>query len=181
MLLGIYVSNTPVAVNDATATTALYLIIATMRQYSLAERSLRELEWKPDVKAQTYDLEGKTLAILGLGGIGQRLAELAHAFPMRIIYHNRKRADNAPDYCEYFADVEEMLGQADVLSVHVPLRKETEGLVGEKWIRALKHGAIIVNTARGKVIDEEAMIRALEDGHVSGSFIAPSVQNFEVG
>ena len=95
-------------------------------------------------------------------------------FPMRIIYHNRKRADNAPNYCEHFADVEEMLGQADVLSVHVPLRKETKGLVGEKWIRALKSGAIIINTARGKVIDEEAMIEALEDGHVSGFFIALS-------
>jgi len=60
-----------------------------------------------------------------------------------------------------------MLGQADVLSVHAPLRSDTEGLVGEKWIRALKEGAIIINTARGKVIDEEAMIRALEDGHLS--------------
>ena len=139
-----------------------------MRQFSLAEHSLRELKWKPEVKARTHDLTGKTLAILGLGGIGGRLAELAHAFPMRIIYHNRSRADDAPDYCEYFADVEEMLRQADVLSVHVPLRKETEGLVSEKWIRTLKPGAIIVNTARGKVIDEEAMIRALEDGHVSG-------------
>ncbi|KAF8721194.1 hypothetical protein AX14_010488 [Amanita brunnescens Koide BX004] len=166
---GIYLSNTPIAINDATATTALYLIISTMRHFSLAQRSLRELKWKPNVKACTNDLEGKTLAILGLGGIGKRLAELAHAFPMRIVYHNRKRADDAPDYCEYFADVEEMLGEADVLSVHVPLRKETEGLVGEKWIRALKPGAIIVNTARGKVIDEEAMIRALEDGHISSA------------
>ena len=151
-----------------------------MRQFSLAQRSVRELKWKPNVKACTNDLEGKTLAILGLGGIGKRLAELAHAFPMRIVYHNRKRADDAPDYCEYFADVEEMLGQADVLSVHVPLRKETEGLVGEKWIRALKPGAIIVNTARGKVIDEEAMIRALEDGHVSGSFIALGEHNVDL-
>ncbi|KAK2463151.1 hypothetical protein APHAL10511_004806 [Amanita phalloides] len=163
---GIYLSNTPVAVDEATATTALYLVLATMRQFSLGERSLRELKWKPDVKARTHDLTGKTLAILGLGGIGKRLAELAHAFPMRIIYHNRKRAEDAPDYCEYFADVEEMLGQADVLSLHIPLRKDTEGLVGEKWIRTLKRGAIIVNTARGKVIDEEAMIKALEDGHL---------------
>lgn len=86
---------------------------------------------------------------------------------MRIIYHSRKRVENAPSYCEYFENVEEMLAQADVLSVHVPLRAETVGLVGEKWIRALKPGAIIINTARGKIIDEEAMIRALEDGHVS--------------
>lgn len=117
----------------------------------------------------SHDLEGRTLAILGLGGIGRRLAELVQSFPMRVIYHSRRQVADAPSYCEYFSNVEEMLAQADVLSVHVPLRKETEGLVGEKWIRALKPGAAIINTARGKVIDEEALIRALKDGHVSGA------------
>lgn len=86
---------------------------------------------------------------------------------MRIIYHSRKPNPASPAYCEYYSDVEKMLAETDVLSVHVPLKEETVGLVGEKYIRALKKGAIIVNTARGKVIDEEAMIRALEDGHVS--------------
>ncbi|KAF8070768.1 D-isomer specific 2-hydroxyacid dehydrogenase [Lyophyllum atratum] len=165
---GIYLSNTPGAVDDATATTALYLLISTLRQYSIAERSLRELKWKPSgLSTKTHDITGRTLAILGLGGIGLRFAELVHAFPMRIIYHSRRKVEDAPSYCEYFEDVEEMLAQADVLSLHVPLRAETVGLVGEKWIRALKPGAIIINTARGKVIDEEAMIRALEDGHLS--------------
>lgn len=139
-----------------------------MRQYSIAERSLRALTWKPSgLNRISHDITGKTLAILGLGGIGKRLAELVQSFPMRVIYHSRRQVADAPPYCEYFANVEEMLARADVLSVHVPLRKETEGLVGEKWIRALKPGAIIINTARGKVIDEEALIRALEDGHVS--------------
>lgn len=87
---------------------------------------------------------------------------------MRVIYHSRRKVVDAPAYCEYFENVEEMLAQADVLSIHVPLRAETVGLVGEKMIRALKPGAIIINTARGKVIDENAMIAALEDGHVSG-------------
>jgi lactate dehydrogenase-like 2-hydroxyacid dehydrogenase len=165
---GIYVSNTPGAVDDATATTALYLLISTLRQFSLGERSLRALTWKPPTTAQNaHDPTGRTLAILGLGGIGLRFAELAHAFPMRIIYHSRHKVAHAPAWCEYFENVVEMLGQADVLSVHVPLRSDTVGLVGEKWIRALKKGAIIINTARGKVIDEEAMIKALEDGHVS--------------
>jgi glyoxylate reductase len=165
---GISVSNTPGAVDDATATTALYLLLSTLRQYSLAERSLRLGSWKPPTTAKTsHDPTGRTLAILGLGGIGLRFAQLAHAFPMRIIYHSRHRVPGVPDWCEYFADVEDMLNQADVLSVHVPLRKDTEGLVSEKWIRSLKKGSIIINTARGKVIDEEAMIRALEDGHVS--------------
>ncbi|KAJ3833920.1 hypothetical protein EV361DRAFT_890973 [Lentinula raphanica] len=165
---GITVSNTPGAVDDASATTALYLLISTFRNYAISERSLRELKWKPNGLAKrSHDLTGHTLAILGLGGIGLRLAELAHAFPMRIIYHSRRKVADAPVWCEYFEDVEQMLAQADVLSVHVPLNPNTVGLVGEKWIRALKKGAIIINTARGKVIDEEAMIRALEDGHLA--------------
>ena len=153
--------------DDATATTALYLLLATLRRFTFAEHSVRERKWKPDgVSSKAHDVTGKTLAILGLGGIGLRVAVLAHAFPMRIIYHSRRKNPNAPEYCEYFADVEEMLRQADVLSVNIPLRSETVGLVGEKWLRLLKPGAVLINTARGKIVDEEAMIKALEDGHV---------------
>jgi len=165
---GIRVSNTPGAVDEATATTALYLILSTLRQYSFSERSLRAGTWKPPtVPALSHDPSTRTLAILGLGGIGSRLAEFAHPLRMRILYHSRHKVQSAPEWCEYFEDVEEMLAITDILSIHVPLRADTEGLVGERWIRKLKKGAIIVNTARGKVIDEEAMIRALEDGHLS--------------
>lgn len=94
-----------------------------------------------------------------------RFAVLARAFPMRIIYHSRRKNPNAYGF-EYFENVEDMLRQADVLSIHVPVRAETVGLVGERWIRSLKPGAVIINTARGKIVDEDAMIRALEDGHV---------------
>lgn len=161
-----FTSQTPIAVDDATATTALYLLLATLRQYTLAERSLQELKWKPKgISSKAHDITGKTLAILGLGGIGMRFAVLAHAFPMRIIYHSRRKNPDAQGF-EYFEDVEEMLRQADVLSIHVPLRAETVGLVGERWIRSLKPGAVIINTARGRIIDQEAMIRALEDGYV---------------
>lgn len=166
---GIFVSNTPGAVDDATATTALYLLVSALRQFSQAERNLRTGRWKAGLySGNGHDATGRTLAIIGLGGIGMRFAELAHAFPMRIVYHNRGKVEGAPEWCEYYPAerLDEMLGIADVLSVHVPLKKETEGLVGEKMIRALKKGAIIINTARGKVIDEDAMIRALEDGHV---------------
>lgn len=170
VLTGIYLSNTPGAVDDATATTALYLLISTLRQYSISERSLRAQQWKPPgLSSKAHDLTGRTLAILGLGGIGLRFAHLAHAFPMRITYHSRHKVLDAPEWCEYFDNVDAMLAQADVLSVHVPLRADTVGLVGERMIRALKPGAIIINTARGKVIDEQAMITALEDGHVSMS------------
>jgi len=165
----ITVSNTPGAVDDATATTALYLMISCLRQYSKAERDVRAGLWKSQLySGNAHDATGCVLAILGLGGIGFRLAELAHSFPMRIVYHNRHKVTDAPEWCEYYPEerLDEMLSIADVLSVHVPLKKETEGLVGEEMIRKLKKGAIIVNTARGKVIDEQAMIRALEDGHL---------------
>ncbi|KAI0039498.1 hypothetical protein FA95DRAFT_1018683 [Auriscalpium vulgare] len=166
---GIILSNTPGAVDDATATTALYLLISALRGFAKAERNLRAAAWKAGLDAgRQHDLTGRTLAVLGLGGIGLRLAELAHAFPMRVIYHSRSRVAGAPAWCEYYGTnrLDEFLGAADVLSVHVPLRKDTEGLVGEGMIRKLKRGAVIVNTARGKVIDEAAMIRALEDGHL---------------
>lgn len=167
--MGITVSNTPGAVDDATATTALYLMISALRQFSKAEQDVRSGLWKSRLSSgNAHDATGRTLAILGLGGIGMRLAQLAHAFPMRIVYHNRRKAEDAPPWCEYYAldRLDEMLSISDVLSVHVPLRKETEGLVDENMIRKLKRGAIIVNTARGKVIDEDAMLRALENGHL---------------
>ncbi|KAI6007724.1 D-isomer specific 2-hydroxyacid dehydrogenase [Pisolithus orientalis] len=166
--IGISVSNTPGAVDDATATTALYLLISCLRHFSLAERSLRTGTWKTPISSgRTHDLTSRTLGILGLGGIGLRLANLVHAFPMRVVYYSRHRVRNAPEWCEYVGSMEALLKQSDVLSVHVPLRADTIHLVGEKEIRTMKRGSVIINTARGKIIDEEALIRALEDGHIS--------------
>lgn len=166
---GIGVSNTPGAVDEATATTALYLLIATARQFSQCEAHLRAGGFAPlpQVEATSFDLEGRTLGILGAGGIGLRFGEMAAALRMKIVYHNRKPSPKAPKEFKYCESMEEMLANVDMLSVHVPLSKATEKLIGEKEIRTMKKGSIIINTARGKVIDEEAMIKALQDGHVS--------------
>ncbi|KAG8221317.1 D-isomer specific 2-hydroxyacid dehydrogenase [Butyriboletus roseoflavus] len=165
---GIRVSNTPGAVDDATATTALYLILSTLRHFSKAERSLFAGTWKTPISSgDTHDLTHRTLGILGLGGIGLRLAHLVHAFPMRVVYYSRRRVADAPAWCEYVESVEALCVQSDVLSIHVPLREDTRGLVGEPQIRAMKRGSIIVNTARGRVLDEAAVIRALEDGQLA--------------
>ena len=87
---------------------------------------------------------------------------------MCVLYHNRRCRTDAPEWCEYVETLEELCKQVDVLSVHVPLCEETKGMIGEREIRAMKRGSVLANTARGGVVDEEAMIRALEarDGHV---------------
>lgn len=175
-------SNTPGTVDDATATTALFLMISAFRNFSTAERNLRAGNWKNGLaSADANGLTGRTLAILGLGGIGYRMAELVQTFPMRIIYHSRHPVAKAPSSWEYFGPerMDDFLANTDVLSIHIPLNDETRGMVGEEMIRKLKRGAIIVNTARGKVIDEEAMIRALEDRHVRGSN-TPGCRNFSL-
>lgn len=109
-----------------------------------------------------------TLGILGMGGIGAYFAKMAYALPMKkVYYHNRAPRKDAPEWAEYVATMDEFLEKTDVLSIHCPLNKSTVGLIGEKEIRKLKKGSIIINTARGKVLDETALISALEDGHVS--------------
>lgn len=152
----------------------MFLLIAAVRQFTRAELSARAGTWKNGLKP-AHDPSALTLSIVGLGGIGMRLAHMAKALPVkRILYHNRKPAADAPEWLEYYCKdrLAEMLAITDILSIHVPLRKETEGLVDEEMIRGLKRGAVIINTARGKVIDEAALVRALEDGHVSFRFLS---------
>ncbi|KAG8903654.1 hypothetical protein FRB99_002892 [Tulasnella sp. 403] len=166
---GILVSNTPGAVDDATATTALYLLISTIRQYSIAERQARSGLWKNGLKP-AHDPSALALGILGLGGIGMQLARLAHGFPMKkIYYHSRNRVCDAPPWIEYCPTLEDLLSKVDVLSLHVPLKAETEGMIGKKEFGMMKKGAILINTARGKVVDEEAMIEALHSGQLSAA------------
>lgn len=165
MQSGIIVSNTPGAVDDGTATTALYLIVSACRQFARAEKSLIAGGWKRGFKP-AHDPSSRVLGILGMGGIGLKTAQLCRGFPMRVVYHSRKPVPNAPEWAEYCPTLEDLLRETDVLSIHVPLNDETEGLIGEKEIRQLKKGSIIVNTARGRVLDEPALIRALKDGHV---------------
>lgn len=172
MSTDIIVSNTPGAVDDATATTALYLLISTTRQFSQAERSARSLTWKQPL-SPAHDPSALTLGILGLGGIGLRTAQMAHdAFGMKVLYHSRTVKEGVPEWVEYVGELGEFLGRVDVVSVHVALKNETVGFVGEKEFGMMKKGAILINTARGKVVDEEAMIRALSSGQVRSLFFS---------
>jgi len=102
-----------------------------------------------------------------MGGIGKRFAEMVHdAFGVKVYYHSRRRKENAPTWAEYISDLETFLGKADVVSVHIALKEETVGYIGEKELKSMKKGSILINTARGKVIDESALIKVLEEGHI---------------
>ncbi|WRT70955.1 uncharacterized protein IL334_007954 [Kwoniella shivajii] len=160
------VSNTPGAVDEATATTAVFLLIATLRRFSWCEANLRAGGFNPKgVEESARDLSGKTVGILGMGGIGKKMADYIRPFECKIVYHNRKENHLAPADVKYIPDLYDMLAQVDVLMVSIPLNEKTRGFIGEKEIRTMKKGSIIVNTARGPILDEEAMIRALQDGH----------------
>ncbi|WWC64962.1 uncharacterized protein I303_107576 [Kwoniella dejecticola CBS 10117] len=178
---GIGVSNTPGAVDEATATTAVFLLIATMRRFSQCEAVLRAGGFvAKGVEESARDLSGKTVGILGMGGIGLQMANYIRPFGCNLVYHNRKPNALAPPDVKYIADLYDMLGQVDVLMVSIPLSEKTRGFIGEKEIRAMKKGSIIVNTARGPVIDEEAMIKALQDGHLGSVGLDVFVKEPEV-
>lgn len=112
------------------------------------------------------DLHGSTLGIIGNGGLGARTAQLGQAFGMKVLRADRRgSAPIRPGYTRF----EEVIGQADVLSLHCPLSAETRGLIGERELRAMKETAIVVNTARGGIVDEAALLKALDEGWIAGA------------
>ncbi|EJT96706.1 hypothetical protein DACRYDRAFT_119923 [Dacryopinax primogenitus] len=173
---GIQVSNTPGAVDTATATTALYLLISCFRQFAKAELNARARNWKNGL-LPAHDPDGKILGIVGYGGIGGVLAQRCRdSFGMKVIYYNPRPRTDAPAWAEYRPTLVQLLKEADVVSLHCPLREETRGLIGATEFEQMKKGAILINTARGAVVDEKAMIGALKSGHLyaAGLDVYPS-------
>jgi len=162
---GIVVTNTPGVLTDATADVAFALMLACARRISESERWLRAHTfegWAPMLFAGN-DLKGKTLGIIGAGRIGQALAQRAKgAYCMSILYHNRRRDEQfEATYDASYCDLHTLLATSDFISVHVPLTDETRHMIGANEFACMKETAIIINTARGPVIDEAALIDAL--------------------
>ncbi|KAL7422960.1 hypothetical protein Q5752_002258 [Cryptotrichosporon argae] len=163
---GIEVSHTPQAVDSATATVAAYLAISALRQFHRAEVNVRSGQWKAGL-VPARDPDDKVLGIVGMGGIGSALARRLIAFDMKVVYYNRREISPAPDFpCTYVSSLDELLAQADVVSLNLPLNDKTRGSFGKAQFAKMKKGAVLVNTARGAVVDEQAMIDALESGHL---------------
>lgn len=166
---GIWFCNTVDAVAEPTADMAMFLILAVVRNTSVAEKRIRAGGWYGGL-VPTRDPSGMTLGIVGLGSIGKYLAVKAKAFNMKIKYYNRTRLSNeVEEACnaEYCSSLEELLSQADVVSINCPLTPATRNLISHAQFKMMKDGAFFVNTARGPIVDEEALIAALESGKVA--------------
>lgn len=169
---GVVVSNTPDVLTDATADLAIALMLATTRRMSETEAALRRGEWKGFAPTGWLGmgLQGKTLGILGMGRIGQATARRANlGFGMRIVYYNRSAVGPFDFAAEALPTIEAVLAEADVVSLHLPGGGANAGLISAERLAAMKPTAYLVNTARGDVVDEAALVEALEAGKIAGA------------
>jgi glyoxylate reductase len=163
---GVVVTNTPGVLDDATADLAFALILAARRGLVEADRVVRSGGWSGSWSegGLAEEVSGATLGLVGLGRIGSAVARRARGFDMRVLYTRRLRADS--DLGEWRA-LDDLLAEADVVSVHVPLTPETDRLLDARRLALLRDGATLVNTARGEIVDEPALVRELVSGRIS--------------
>ncbi len=163
---GVWATNTPDAFYEATADFTLAMILAVARMLVKGDRYIRAGQWKR-FEPGVWDgllLRGQTLGIVGYGRTGQAVAHRARAFGMKIIYTRRKASDD-PE----FRTLDALLQEADFVSLHVPLLPETHHLFDARRLAQMKPGAYLINMARGPVVDEPALVAALESGHLAGA------------
>jgi glyoxylate reductase len=171
--LGIPVTNTPGVLAEATADIAWGLLMSVARRISEGERMIRANGWKGWGPLQLLgsDVTGATLGLIGLGSIGKAMIPRAKGFSMKIIYWNRTRLDPADEVkwgIEY-VDKNTLLSTADFVSLHVALCPETRHLISEAELGLMKSSAFLINTTRGPVVDEKALVRALESNAIAGA------------
>ena len=167
---GIKVINTPGATSISVAELTIGLILAVMRKIAYADREMRRGAW-PKKKCKGIEMYGKTLGIIGIGRIGREVAKRAKAFGMRIVYYDVYRPDENTEKelgLEY-RDLDTLISEADVITLHVPLVPETKHLINAERISKMKDGAIIINAARGGIVDEDALYDALKSGKLYGA------------
>ncbi|WP_420544821.1 2-hydroxyacid dehydrogenase [Nitrosopumilus sp.] len=171
---GIKIGYTPEVLTDATADLTFALLLDLMRRVSEGDRTIRKKKWNEVYGAFDYvgfDLQGKTLGIIGLGRIGRALAKRASAFDMKINYHNRKRVSKTLEKTlgVKFASFEKIITESDIISIHVPHTKETEHMFNSNVFRKMKKTAFLINTSRGKVVNEKDLITALKKKTIAGA------------
>jgi D-3-phosphoglycerate dehydrogenase len=168
---GIQVVNTPEANVESVAEQCLGMMLILAKRMRLADKAIRAGDWEARYRLTGNELLGKTLGLVGFGRIGQRLAAMCgHGLSMAIRYHDviaYPEAEKALGARR--VNLESLLGEADFVSLHTPLVPETRGLMGEAALRKMKPSAFLINTARGQVVDQAALVRALQEGWIAGA------------
>jgi glyoxylate reductase len=170
---GVAVGNTPGVLTETTADVAFALLMAAARRLPEAQQYVRDGQWRTwgPMTLLGPDVHGATIGIVGFGRIGQAVARRARGFGMRVIYQNRSAVDPAVE-AEFEATgmpLEDLLPQADFVSIHVSLSAETKGLIDAEKLGWMKPSAILVNTSRGPVVDTDALVDALRRGVIGGA------------
>jgi glyoxylate reductase len=170
----IRVGYTPEVLTDATADLTFSLLLDIFRRVSEGDRIIRNGKWRIIYGAHDYvglDLQGKTLGILGLGRIGKTLAKRAKAFDMKITYHNRKQISKAKEKTlgVKYVSFEKLITQSDIISIHVPHTKETDHMFNMKTFRKMKKSSFLINTSRGKIVNEKDLLTALKKKIIAGA------------
>ena len=170
----IFVGYTPEVLTNATADLAFSLIIDVLRRVSEGDRIIRAGKWTEIYGAYDYvglDLQHKTLGILGLGRIGSTLAKRARAFDMKIVYHNRMPISKTKEKLlgVNYVSFDKLILQSDIISIHVPHTNETDQLFNKKVFKKMKKSAFLINTARGKIINEKDLVIALKKKMIAGA------------
>lgn len=171
---GIKIANTPDVLTESSADCAMALLLTTARKICDAQEYLRAGKfngWEP-LGFLGMELNGKTLGILGMGRIGTSLARRAKAFGLNILYHNRSRisADLAQELqAQYASSIEELAQQSDILSLNCPLTDETHHIINAEILALMPDHSLLINTARGPVVDEEALANALHNKSIAGA------------
>lgn len=161
----ITVTYAPHPVTGATADLTLFLLLGAIRQVNAGLLSLRRGHFKRGLSAG-HDLKGKVLGILGMGRIGQAVAFRAANFGLKIIYHNRRELPENQTGGARYVTFDDLLTCSDVLSIHIPLNPDTRHLIGRREMARMKKGVVIINTARGQIVNEAELVTMLENGHV---------------
>jgi len=160
---GIQVANTPAATSISVAEHTFGLMLAAVRNHGKANLSMKEHKWEKKILSGT-ELYGKTLGIIGVGRIGQEVARRALAFGMKVIAYDIIEAKIELDVKQ--VSLEELLAQADIITLHLPLTENTKHMISEAEFERMKDGVIIINTSRGGTVDEKALLQALQSGKI---------------
>ncbi len=170
----IRIGYTPSVLTDATADLTVALILDVMRRVTEGDRLIRAGRWSVIFGPHDYvgsDLHGKTLGIFGIGRIGQAVARRAAPFGMNVIYHSRTRLSKKIEIQlgVKYVGFGELIRDSDILSIHVPYRSDTHEIIDKKVFRMMKRGAFLINTARGKIVNEVDLVRALKSKTIAGA------------